>query len=95
MATYFMPSRFSAAAMRDPKEFKKLAKALSSKIKSECSGVRWKDRFATLGRFDVADVAEVKEPNEIEKLAMICRAYGYLETEILPATPGKEFLTRL
>ena len=45
-------SRFSPEAFRDPKDFKKLANEVSSKIKSECPGVKWKDSFATLGRFD-------------------------------------------
>ena len=52
MATYVILSRFSPEAFRDPKDFKKLANEVSSKIKSECPGVKWKDSFATLGRFD-------------------------------------------
>ncbi len=32
MATYIILSRFSPEAFRDPKEFKKLAEAVSSKI---------------------------------------------------------------
>ena len=49
MATYVILSRFSPEAFRDPKEFKKLAEAVSAKIKTECSGVFCKDSFATLG----------------------------------------------
>jgi len=52
MATYVILSRLSPEAFRDPKDFKKLANEVSSKIKSECPGVKWKDSFATLGRFD-------------------------------------------
>ena len=52
MATYVILSRFSPEAFRDPKDFKKLANEVSSKIKNECPGVKWKDSFATLGRFD-------------------------------------------
>ncbi len=43
MATYVILSRFSPEAFTDPKDFKKLADAVSTKIKSECPGVRWKD----------------------------------------------------
>jgi uncharacterized protein with GYD domain len=78
-----------------PHEFKKLAEAVSSKIKSECSGIRWKDGYATLGRFDVVDVVEANDPKQIEKAAMIIRAYGHSTTEALTATPWKEFLGTL
>ncbi len=95
MATYVILSRFSPEAFREPKEFKKLADAVSSKIKSECPGVRWKDSFATLGRFDVVDVVEADDPKQIEKAAMIIRAHGHSTTETLLATPWKEFLAAL
>ncbi len=58
MATYIIVSRFSPEAFRDPKDFKKLAADVSGKIKSECPGVKWKDSYATLRRFDVVDVVE-------------------------------------
>ncbi len=77
MATYVILSRFSPEAFRDPKDFKKLADAVSGKIKSDCPGVRWKDSYATLGRFDVIDVVEAEDPKQIEKAAMIIRAYGH------------------
>ncbi len=95
MATYVILSRFSPEAFRDPKEFKKLAADVSNKIKSECPGVKWKDSFATLGRFDVVDVVEADDPKQIEKAAMIIRAYGHSTTETLLATPWKEFLATL
>lgn len=95
MATYVILSRFSPEAFRDPKEFKKLAEAVASRIKSECSGVRWKDSYATFGRFDVVDIVEANDPKQIEKAAMIIRAYGHSTTETLSATPWKEFLATL
>ncbi len=95
MATYVILSRLSPEAFRDPKDFKKLANEVSSKIKSECPGVKWKNSFATLGRFDVVDVVEADDPKQIEKGAMIIRAYGHSTTETLVATPWKEFLATL
>jgi uncharacterized protein with GYD domain len=92
MATYVILSRFSPEAFRDPKDFKMLAEAVSAKIKSECSGIRWKGSYATLGRFDVVDIVEAKDPMQIEKAAMIIRALGHSTTETLQATPWKEFL---
>lgn len=92
MATYAILSRFSAEAFREPHEFKKLAETVSAKIRDECSGIRWKDSYATLGRFDVVDVVEANDPKQTEKAAMIIRAYGHSTTETLTATPWKEFL---
>jgi len=95
MATYVILSRFSPEAFRDPKEFKKLAEAVTAKIRSECPGVVWKESYATLGRFDVVDLVEAHDPKQIEKAAMIIRAYGHSTTETLVATPWKEFLATL
>ncbi|HZT71285.1 MAG TPA: GYD domain-containing protein [Terriglobia bacterium] len=95
MATYVVLSRFSPEAFRDPKDFKKLADTVSSKIKSECPGVHWKQSFATMGRFDVVDIIESDDPKQVEKAAMLIRAYGHSTTETLPATPWKDFLAML
>ena len=45
------------------------------KIKSECSRMQWKESVATLGRFDLVDIVEANDPMQIEKAAMIIRAY--------------------
>ena len=95
MAMYVILSRFSPEAFRDPKDFKKLAENVSNKIESECPGVHWKQSFATLGRFDVVDIVEADDPKQIEKAAMIIRAYGHSTTETLVATPWKEVLAKL
>jgi uncharacterized protein with GYD domain len=95
MATYVILSRFSPDAFRDPKEFKKLAETVSNKIKADCRGLAWKHSFATLGRFDVIDIVETEDPKQIEKAAMIIRAYGHSTTDTLVGTPWKDFLARL
>jgi len=95
MAAYVILSRLSPGSFRDPKEFKKMAAEVSAKIKSECPGIRWRNSYATLGRFDVVDVVESDDPKEIEKAGMIIRAYGHATTETLFATPWKEFLAAL
>lgn len=95
MTTYIILSRFSPEAFADPKDFTKLATAVTQKIKSECPGVIWKNSFATLGRFDVVDIVESDDPEQVEKAAMIIRAYGHSTTETLVATPWKEFLAML
>lgn len=95
MATYVILSRFSPRAFDDPKDFTKLAEKVSSKIKSECPGVQWKQSFATLGRFDVVDIVESDDIKQVEKAAMIIRAHGHSTTETLVATPWTDFLATL
>lgn len=95
MNTYIILSRFSPEAFDNPKHFLELAEQVSRKIREECPGIRWRDSYATLGRFDVVDVVEASDPKEIEKAAMIIRAYGHSTTETLMATPWKTFLSGL
>jgi uncharacterized protein with GYD domain len=95
MATYIILSRFSPEAFEDPKDFLKLAEQVSSRIKKDCPGIRWKGSYATLGRFDVVDIVEAENPKEIEKAAMIIRGFGHSTTETLVGTPWKDFLAGL
>ena len=95
MATYVILSRFSPDAFKDPKELRQLAADVAARIKEECPGVVWKQSFATLGRFDVVDLVECDDPKEVEKAAMIIRAYGHSTTETLATTPWDEFLEML
>jgi uncharacterized protein with GYD domain len=95
MATYVILSRFSPEAFAEPKDFRKLADAVSSRIKKECKGVTWKQSFSTLGRFDVVDIVEADDPKNIERAVMIIRSHGHSITETLVATPWKEFLAAL
>jgi uncharacterized protein with GYD domain len=95
VTSYIILSRFSPEAFDDPKNFRDLAAAVSERIKRQCPDVTWKGSFATLGRFDVVDFVEADDPKQIEKAAMIIRAYGRSTTETLVATPWKEFLSVL
>ena len=95
MTTYVILSRFSPEAFDAPKDFKQLAAKVSAKIKSECPGVIWKDSFAIMGRFDVIDIVESDDPEQVERAAMTIRAYGHSSTETLVATPWKDFLAML
>lgn len=95
MTTYIILSRFSPQAFSNPKEFAHLAAKVIEKIKSECPGVTWKKSYATMGRFDVMDIIEADDQEQVEKVAMIIRAYGHSSTETLLATPWKEFIDML
>lgn len=95
MTAYVILSRLSPEAFRDPREFRQIAATVAGKIKSECPGVEWKQSYAVLGRFDVVDIVEANDPKQVERAAMIIRAYGHAVTETMPATPWKEFLAGL
>ena len=92
MATYIILSRISPQAFSSPEEFARLAAKVTEKIKSECPGVTWKNSYAIMGRFDVMDIIEADDQKQVEKVAMIIRAYGHSSTETLLATPWKEFI---
>ncbi|UCF06035.1 MAG: GYD domain-containing protein [bacterium] len=95
MSRYIILSRVSPEALADPRGFKELAKAVSEKIKKECPGVKWKDSYSTMGRFDVVDIVESDDPKQVEKAAVIIRSVGHSMTETLLATPWKDFLETL
>lgn len=95
MKTYIILSCFSPQVIADPKDLKAVAKVVSDKIKQDCPHVRWKESFATLGRFDVVDIVESDSQQEVEKAAMIIRSYGHSTTETLVASPWHEFLEML
>ena len=95
MATYVILSRLSPNAFRDPKDFKQLAANVSEKISSQCPAVVWKSSYVTMGRFDVIDILESDDPQQVERAAMIIRADGHATTETLSATPWKQFLEML
>ena len=94
MATYVILSKLSPT-MRDPSELNQLAETVSEKIRAECPNVRWKDSYAVMGRFDVVDIVDADSPADVEKAAMIIRAYGHATTETMLATPWKDFLAGL
>lgn len=51
MPMYVILSKISPDAFQDPKEFKKLASDISSRIRKQCPDVTWKQSFATLLAF--------------------------------------------
>jgi uncharacterized protein with GYD domain len=89
MATYIILTRLLPEAAA---ELPSVAKAVASRIKTECPGVRWKDSYATLGEFDVLDIVEANDPAAVSKAAMIIRETGHGATETLAAVPWKEFV---
>lgn len=95
MAIYVILSRLSPDSFDDPSDFRKIAAAVSKRIRQECKNVTWKASYATLGHYDVVDIVESDDPDEVARAAMIIRALGHATTDTMPATPWKEFLDKL
>jgi uncharacterized protein with GYD domain len=95
MATYVILSQLAPDAFDDPRDFKKIAKTVAEKIRKECKGVVWKQSYALLGRFDVVDIVEAADVREVERAALIIRAYGHATTETMAATPWNTFIDQL
>ena len=91
MTTYVILSRFSPESFAAPKDLRRLAIEVAEKLKSECPGVVWKESYATLGRFDVVDIVESDDQEQVKKAAMFIRAYGHATTETMVATPCKDY----
>ncbi|MGH8787105.1 MAG: GYD domain-containing protein [Cupriavidus necator] len=66
-----------------------------SPIKTECPAVTRKDSYMTLGRFDVVDIVESNDLKQLERAALLIRAYGHARTETLQGTPWKESIASL
>ena len=95
MATYIILSQLSHDAVRDPKEFTKVAEDVAARIKKQCPKVEWKHSWATLGRYDVVDVVDSDDLAQVERAALIIRAHGHAHTQTMVATPWKDFLAKL
>jgi uncharacterized protein with GYD domain len=95
MATYIILSQLAHDAVRDPKEFTKVAADVAALIKKQCPKVSWKHSWATLGRYDVVDVVESDDLAQVERAALIIRGYGHAHTQTMVATPWSEFLAKL
>ncbi len=95
MTTYIIFSRISPQSFQEPKDFKDVAAVVSEKIKESCPGVDWKDSYAVTGRFDVVDIVESDSLEQVKRAAMLIKAYGKADTEIMTATPWKKFLDML
>lgn len=95
MAHYVILSRVSPEALKEPADFRKLAERVSAAIRGQCPGVRWKDSYATFGRFDVVDIVEADDPAQVQRAVLLLRAHGHETTETLAAIPWKAFLEGL
>ncbi len=95
MATYVILSTMETDTLKDPSDFPKRASTVKEKIKEECPNVSWKQSYTLMGPYDVLDIVESDNPQEVEKAAMIIRVYGRANTETFAATKWEDFINIL
>jgi uncharacterized protein with GYD domain len=95
MATYIILSRLGPNAFDAPDGLKGLAKTVREKLGRECPNAKWVQSYGCMGSYDVVDIVESEDPQQIEKAVMIIRALGRSTTETLLATPWEDFLKAL
>jgi len=95
MGTYVILSVVSPEAFASPKEFRSISAKVSELVKKECPNVKWKNSYATFGRFDIVDIVESDDVRQVARAAAIIRAYGHATTETMEATEWKDFLESL
>lgn len=95
MATYIILSKLGPNAFDTPDGLRNLAKMVRERLSKECPKARWTQSYGCMGSYDVVDIVESDDPQQIEKAVMIIRAYGHSTTETLLATPWDEFLKAL
>jgi uncharacterized protein with GYD domain len=94
MGTYIVLSRMTTGAFESHTEFKKSVMSTVEEISRECPGVKFKDSYATMGRYDFVDIVETDDPAQLEKAVLIMRSTGKSETQTMAATPFRDFLAR-
>ncbi len=95
MATYIILSKLGPHAFESPDGLKGLAQQVRAKLERECPKARWVKSYGCMGSYDVVDIVESDDPQQIEKAVMIIRALGRSTTETLLATPWEDFLKAL
>ena len=95
VATYANAQPSLGGSFPGSQGFQETGRRCVSQDQKECPEIKWLHSFATLGRFDVVDIVESPDVGQIEKAAMIIRAYGHATTKTLLATPWKDFLKGL
>lgn len=95
MATYVILSYFHQDAFDDPEDLQAYAQTVADRISDDCPDVDWQESYATTGAVDVIDIVESDDLKQVQKAALIIRALGYADTEILAAEPWNEFIDQL
>lgn len=91
MPTYVLLTRIEPEAVKNPQDLRRLEKAVSERIRSECPNVRWVANYALLGPYDYLDVFEAADEGEAARVVLIIRSFGHAVTETWSALPWERF----
>jgi uncharacterized protein with GYD domain len=89
--TFAILSRFAPGSFETPADLKARAEAVTDRIEADCD-VAWKDSYMLGGSYDVLDLVEADDPKEVQRAALVLRAFGNERTETCVATPWDEML---
>ncbi len=95
MQTYIILTKFTPGAFATPTAFKQVSARLTAKIKQACPDLHWKASYSTAGRYDVVDVVEADDPDEVHRAAILINTDAYAFTETMVATPWSEYLAQI
>lgn len=95
MATYIILTQFYEDSLEDPQELKALGEEVSTRIGEECPDIDWKESYVTMGTYDVVDLVEADDPEQVMKAALIIRTFGRAHTETMLASGWRGFLDSL
>jgi uncharacterized protein with GYD domain len=91
MATFAMLTRLSPESMTRPESVGELNQKVTSRIKSDCPGVKWLANYAVLGPCDYLDVFEAPDNDTATKVSLLVRSFGHATTETWMVTPWDRF----
>jgi uncharacterized protein with GYD domain len=95
MATYIILSKLGPNAFDTPEGMRNLARQVRERLAKECPKANWVQSYSCMGNYDVVDIVESEDHQQIEKAVMIIRAFGHSTTQTLLATPWEDFLKAL
>lgn len=91
MATYVVLTRLTPESVKSPGDLRRLEKAVSERIRTECPEVKWIANYAILGPHDYLDIVEAPDEATVAKVVMIIRSFGHATTETWTALPWERF----
>lgn len=73
MNTYIILSKISSGDIKNPYQLNDVAESVTSHIKQNCPDARWKQSYAVRGQYDIIDIVETINRDDIDKIVMILR----------------------
>jgi uncharacterized protein with GYD domain len=91
MPTYIVLTRLTPDAVKTPGELKRLERAVSEHVRTDCPEVKWVANYAILGPCDYLDIFEAPDETTAAKVLTIIRSYGHAQTETWTGIPWSRF----